>query len=175
MHQQTFAEIPFEQYRKSTRRERFLDEMNRVVPWAEFVAVIKPVYPKADGPASAGRSRTHAAPPLSATVVQPVRSGGGGGLVDSRAMRQFVGIDLGREPVPDETTICKFRHVLEAHELGTQLFIRIGEYLTKQGLQPTEAPSWMRPSSVRGVRRRTGRRSGIPCIKRRRGTSGISV
>ena len=56
-------------------------------------------------------------------------------LYDSRAMRQFVGIDLGREPVPDETTICKFRHLLEAPKLGAQLFARIGEYLTKQGLQ----------------------------------------
>jgi len=56
-------------------------------------------------------------------------------LYDSRAMRQFVGIDLGREPVPDETTICKFQHLLEAHELGKHLFARIGKYLTKQGLQ----------------------------------------
>ena len=50
MHQQTFAEIPFERYRKSTRREQFLNEMNRVVPWADLVAVIEPVYPKAEGP-----------------------------------------------------------------------------------------------------------------------------
>ncbi len=49
-------------------------------------------------------------------------------------MRQFVGIDLGREPVPDETTICKFRHLLEAHQLGEQLFARIGTYLAAQGL-----------------------------------------
>jgi IS5 family transposase len=49
-------------------------------------------------------------------------------------MRQLVGIDLGREPVPDETTICKFRHLLEAHELGKQLFARIGTYLAAQGL-----------------------------------------
>jgi transposase, IS5 family len=56
-------------------------------------------------------------------------------LYDSRAMRQFVGIDLGREPVSDETTICKFRHLLETHQLGQQLFARIGEYLTKQGLR----------------------------------------
>ena len=136
MHQQTFAEIPFEQYRKSTRRERFLDEMNRVVPWAELVAVIEPVYPKADGP---GRPpvgiermlRLHYLQQwfnLSDPAVEEA-------LYDSRAMRQFVGIDLGREPVPDETTICKFRHLLEAHELGKQLFARIGEYLTKRGLQ----------------------------------------
>ena len=136
MHQQTFAEIPFEQYRKSPRRERFLDEMNRVVPWAELVAVIEPVYPKADGP---GRPpvgiermlRLHCLQQwfnLSDPAVEEA-------LYDSRAMRQFVGIDLGREPVPDETTICKFRHLLEAHELGKQLFARIGEYLTKRGLQ----------------------------------------
>jgi IS5 family transposase len=52
-----------------------------------------------------------------------------------RAMRQFVGIDLGREPVPDETTICKFRHLLEAHQLGEQLFALIRTYLAEQGLQ----------------------------------------
>jgi IS5 family transposase len=56
-------------------------------------------------------------------------------LYDSRAMRQFVGIDLGREPVPDETTICKFRHLLEAHQLGEQLFALIRTYLAEQGLQ----------------------------------------
>lgn len=47
--QQTFAEATFEPYRKSTRRERFLDAMNRVVPWRELVAVIEPVSPKAEG------------------------------------------------------------------------------------------------------------------------------
>jgi IS5 family transposase len=136
MHQQTFAEVTFEQYHKSTRRERFLDEMNRVVPWAELVTVIEPVYPKADGP---GRPpvgvermlRLHCLQQwfnLSDPAVEEA-------LYDSRAMRQFVGIDLGREPVPDETTICKFRHLLETHRLGQQLFARIGEYLTKQGLQ----------------------------------------
>ena len=56
-------------------------------------------------------------------------------LYDSRAVRQFVGIDLGREPVPDETTLCKFRHLLEAHQLGEQLFALIRTYLAEQGLQ----------------------------------------
>lgn len=49
MPQSTFAEVTFEQYRKPTRRERFLDEMSRVVPWVELVAVVDPVYPKARG------------------------------------------------------------------------------------------------------------------------------
>ena len=134
--QQTFAEATFEQYRKPTRRERFLDEMNRVVPWAELVGVIEPVYPKADGP---GRPPVGIERMLRVLCLQqwfnlsdPAVEEA---LYDSRAMRQFVGIDLGREPVPDETTICKFRHLLEAHKLGAQLFARIGEYLTKQGLQ----------------------------------------
>jgi len=134
--QQTFAEASFEQYRKSTRRERFLDEMNRVVPWVELVAVIEPVYPKADGP---GRPPVGIERMLRVLCLQqwfnlsdPAVEEA---LYDSRAMRRFVGIDLGREPVPDETTICKFRHLLEAHQLGQQLFARIGEYLTKQGLQ----------------------------------------
>jgi len=135
MQQQTFAEVTFERYRKSTRRERFLDEMNRIVPWADLAAAIEPVYPKTEGP---GRPpvgvdrmlRIHCLPQwfnLSDPAVEEA-------LYDSRAMRQFVGIDLGREPVPDETTICKFRHLLEAHQLGEQLFARIEAYLAAQGL-----------------------------------------
>ena len=136
MQQSTFAEVSFQQYRKPIRRQRFLDEMNRVVPWADLAAAIAPVYPK---PESAGRPpvgvermlRIHCLQQwfnLSDPAVEEA-------LYDSRAMRQFVGIHLGREPVPDETTICKFRHLLEAHQVGRRLFARIGEYLAAQGLQ----------------------------------------
>ncbi len=99
MQQQTFADVSFERYRKPTRRERFLEEMNRVVPWADLAAAIEPVYPKAEGP---GR------PPVGVermlrihflqhwfTLSDPAVEEA---LYDSRAMRQFVGIDLGREP-----------------------------------------------------------------------------
>jgi IS5 family transposase len=109
--------------------------MNRIVPWADLVAAIKPIYPKAEGP---GRPpvgiermlRLHCLQQwfnLSNPAVEEA-------LYDSRALQQCVGIDLGREPVPDETTICKFRHLLEAHELGKQLFARIGTYLAAPGL-----------------------------------------
>ena len=136
MEQQTFAEGRFELYRKQTRRERFLDEMNRVVPWVDLVAVIEPVYPKAEGP---GRPpvgvermlRLHCLQPwfnLSDPAVEEA-------LYDSRAMRQFVGSDLGREPVPEETTTCTFRHLLEAPQRGKQLFARIGTHLATHGLQ----------------------------------------
>jgi IS5 family transposase len=56
-------------------------------------------------------------------------------LYDSLAMRSFVGIDLGREPAPDETTACKFRHLLEKHEIGRQLFEQVHIHLEKQGIK----------------------------------------
>lgn len=136
MQQQTFAEVTFEQYRKSTRRERFLDEMDRVIPWRELAAIIEPFYPKADG---AGRPPVGVERMLRIHCLQQWVNlsdpAGEEALYDSRAMRQFVGIDLGREPVPDETTICKFRHLLEAHQVGKRLFARIGEYLAAQGMK----------------------------------------
>ncbi len=136
MPQQTFAEATFEPYREATRREWFLDDMHRVVPWTDLVVVIEPVSFKADGsgrpPVGIDRMlRLHCLQQgvnLSDPAVEEA-------LYDSRAMRQFGGIDLGREPVPDETTICTVRHLLEAHELGKQLFAKIGEYVTTQGLQ----------------------------------------
>jgi IS5 family transposase len=56
-------------------------------------------------------------------------------LYDSRAMREFVGIDLGREAAPDETTICKFRHRLEEHKLGKQIFATVNAHLASQGFK----------------------------------------
>jgi IS5 family transposase len=56
-------------------------------------------------------------------------------LYDSQALRHFVGIDLGREPVPDETTICKFRHLMERHNLGDELFHLINTYLQENGMK----------------------------------------
>jgi transposase, IS5 family len=56
-------------------------------------------------------------------------------LYDSQAMRRFVGIDLGREPVPDETTVCRFRHLLEAHDLGRRLFDEVQRHLAAKGLK----------------------------------------
>jgi hypothetical protein len=96
MLQQTLAEVTFEHYRKPTRREQFLSEMNRVVPWTELVAMIEPVYPKAEGPGRppVGVERMLRLPclqqwfNLSDPAVEEV-------LYDSRAMRQFVGIDRG--------------------------------------------------------------------------------
>ena len=136
MRQQTLADEGFERYRKPTRRDQFLAEMDQVIPWSDLCKVIKPFYPK---PRGAGRPpvglermlRIHFLQHwfnLSDPAVEEA-------LYDSRAMRRFVGIDLGREPAPDETTVCKFRHLLEAHNLGDQLFVLINAYLQENGLK----------------------------------------
>lgn len=136
MHQKTFAESGFERYAKRTRREQFLDEMERVVPWGELCALIEPVYPKGDG---AGRPPVGLERMLRIHFLQhwfnladPAVEEA---LYDSNAMRRFVGIDLGKEPVPDETTVCKFRHLLEAHGLGEAIFKAVGRHLQSQGLK----------------------------------------
>lgn len=136
MRQKTFADNGFEKYRKPTRREIFLADMDEIIPWQELSEVIEPFYPRPEG---AGRPpigvermlRIHFLQHwfnLSDPAVEEA-------LYDSRAMRNFVGIDLGREPAPDETTICKFRHILEANDLGERLFMLIGKYLTENGMK----------------------------------------
>ena len=64
-------------------------------------------------------------------------------LYESRAMRQFVGVELGREPVPDETTICKLRHLMERHNLGDELFRLVNVYLEENGLKLSRGRLWM--------------------------------
>lgn len=160
MRQQTLAEGTFERYRKPTRRELFLSEMEQVIPWGELCKVIEPFYPQAEG---AGRPpvglermlRIHFLQHwfnLSDPAVEET-------LYDSRAMRKFVGIDLGREPAPDETTICKFRHLLEAHHLGKQLFALIGEYLAENGMKVSrgtivDATILNAPSSTKNLQKK---------------------
>lgn len=136
MRQHTLAESGFEQYRKTTRREQFLNEMERVVPWRELCALIEPVYPKGEG---RGRPPVGLERMLRIYFIQhwfnlsdPAVEEA---LYDSNALRRFVGIDLGREPVPDETTVCKFRHLLETHGLGERLFRAVGQHLQGQGLR----------------------------------------
>jgi transposase, IS5 family len=136
MRQQTLALANgFERYGKPTRRAEFLAAMEQVVPWAELCGLIEPHYPKSGNgrpPVGVERMlRIHFLQhwfSLSDPAVEEA-------LYDSLAMRGFVGIDLGREPVPDETTVCKFRHLLEQHGLGQQIFARVNGYLAEHGLK----------------------------------------
>lgn len=136
MRQKTLAEEGFEKYRKPTRREQFLTDMDQVIPWRELCDAIEPFYPRPEG---AGRRPVGIDRMLRIYFLQhwfnlsdPAAEEA---LYDSRAMRRFVGIDLGREPAPDETTICKFRHLLERHHLGDRLFELINEYLQENGMK----------------------------------------
>jgi IS5 family transposase len=136
MRQQSLADGSFEKYRKKTRKEVFLDEMDQIIPWQDLTAVIKPFYPE---PKGAGRRPKGIERMLRIHFLQhwfelsdPAAEEA---LYDSRAMRQFVGIDLGQEPVPDETTICKFRHLMERHNLGDELFRLVNVYLDENGLK----------------------------------------
>jgi transposase, IS5 family len=136
MKQISLAEGSFEAYGKATRREQFLADMQRVVPWQSLVALIEPVYPKQ---VCAGR------PPI--TLVKMLRiyflqqwydlsdPGVEEALYDSVSMRRFVGIDLGTEGAPDETTICKFRHLREAQHLRDQMFAAVNAHLAENGLR----------------------------------------
>ncbi len=125
----------FEQYRKPTKRDTFLATMEQIVPWQELCAVIEPHYPKAgNGRPPIGLERM-----LRMYFVQHwfnlADQACEEALLDSTALRRFVGIDLGRERVPDGTTLLKFRRLLEKHKLGEALFAKVGEVLQAQGLK----------------------------------------
>ena len=109
--------------------------MDRVVPWQELCALIEPVYPKAGN----GRPPKPLAQMLRIYFLQQwfdlSDPGAEEALYDSASMRSFVGLDLGREPVPDETTILNFRHLLETHELGRRLFEEVHVHLERQGIK----------------------------------------
>ncbi len=136
MKQQSLEATGFEKYRKKTRKEQFLDEMEQIIPWNELCEVIEPYYPK---PKGAGRKPIGLERMLRIHFLQHwfelSDPGAEEALYDSRAMRLFVGIDLGHEPVPDETTICNFRHLMERNNLGDELFRLVNVYLAENGLK----------------------------------------
>jgi len=133
--QMTLASTGFEKYGKTTRRAQFLAQMDAVVPWAQLCSLIEPVYPKA------GNGR----PPIDLELIVRVHflqhwfnlsdPAVEEALYDSLAMRAFAGVDLAEKPAPDETTMCKFRHLLEEHELGKRLFEEVGHHLQAKGLK----------------------------------------
>jgi IS5 family transposase len=140
MKQQTLAvaadqNAEYERYRRPTKRDAFLATMEQIVPWAELCSVIEPHYPKAGG----GRPPVGLERMLRMYFVQHwfnlADAACEDALLDSTALRRFVGIDLGRERVPDATTLLKFRRLLEKHKLGEALFAKVGEVLHAHGLK----------------------------------------
>ena len=139
MKQQTLAmaadQTGYEQYRKPTRRDEFLATMEAIVPWAALCEVIEPHYPKA------GNGR----PPIGLERMLRIHFiqhwfnladlACEEALYDSASLRRFVGIDLGCEPVPDATTMLRFRRLLNANKLGEALFARVGKELQARGIK----------------------------------------
>lgn len=130
----TFAGLAYENKKKKTRRERFLDEMDEVIPWDELTQVIIQHYPKAGN----GRQPMPLEWMLRIYFLQqwyglsdPAMEDA---LYDIESMRRFAGIDLELDAIPDETTILNFRHLLEKHNLTKKLFDQINHYLTARGL-----------------------------------------
>jgi len=140
MKQQTFAmaadsQSGYEQYRKPTRRDEFLKTMEAIVPWSALCAVIEPHYPKAGN----GRSPIGLERMLRIHFIQHwfnlADLACEEALYDSASLRRFVGIDLGREPVPATTTLLKFRRLLNDNQLGEALFAQVGRVLQSKGIK----------------------------------------
>jgi IS5 family transposase len=120
----SFASLAYENKKKKTRREQFLQEMNKVIPWSELLQVIEKYYPKAGN----GRQPMPMERMLRVYFMQqwyglsdPAMEDA---LYDIESMRRFADIDLSVDVVPDETTILNFRHMLEKHNLTKQIFER---------------------------------------------------
>jgi IS5 family transposase len=117
----SFSEAEFAAKRRVTRRERFLADMERVIPWQDVLSIIEPYYPKG----KRGRPPIGLARMLRGYLVQQwyglSDEGVEDAITDSQALRGFVGIDLSREAVPDATTLLQFRHLLEEKELSVRI------------------------------------------------------
>ena len=132
--QRTFASVAWNQKGKVTRRERFLAEMDAVIPWERLIALIEPHYPKAGN----GRQPLGVEKMLRIYFMQqwfnlsdPEAEDA---IYDSESMRRFARVELGDDVVPDETTILRFRHLLEKHRLTEVIFEAVKDLLAERRL-----------------------------------------
>jgi IS5 family transposase len=132
--QHTFAGLAWTAKKKRTRRELFLAEMDAVIPWAGLLALVAPHYRTGQG----GRPAMPLERMLRIYFLQhwydlsdPAAEDA---LYDSEAMRRFVGLELGEDAIPDETTILHFRHLLERHQLTEAMFALVRGLLEERGL-----------------------------------------
>ena len=122
--------------KKRTKRERFLGEMEKVVPWKALLELIEPHYPKTSS--KGGRPPYPLATMLRIHLLQqwydlsdPAMEDA---LIEVPTMRRFAGINMISDRIPDETTILTFRHLLERHDLGQQIFEVVKAHLKVNGM-----------------------------------------
>src|SRR5712671_4579953 len=132
--QGSFSQAEYAGKKKQTRRDKFLAEMEQVVPWARLVDRLQPFYPKGErGRPPVGLERmlrVYFLQQWYALADEALEDA----LYDSQALRSFAGIDLGREAVPDATTLLNFRHLLERHDLARRIFEEVGALLGEKQL-----------------------------------------
>jgi IS5 family transposase len=136
MKQQTFAsQLSFEKYGRKSRREVFLDEMEQVVPWPELQALVEPHYPKSGN----GRRPVGLEIMLRTYFMQQWFNLSDPGVeeafYESATLRRFAGVDLGVAPAPDETTVLRFRHLLEKHDLCGAMLETVNLHLEAKGIR----------------------------------------
>ncbi|MFP5431444.1 MAG: IS5 family transposase [Gammaproteobacteria bacterium] len=134
MKQLSLAATDFVKKPKQTRREKFLSEMESVVPWTRLLAAIEPFYPKAGN----GRRPYELPTMLRIHFMQHWFSYSDAAmeeaLHDMPLLRRFSGLDAGSDTLPDETTILNFRHLLQSHGLSSRLLAEVNALLTEKGL-----------------------------------------
>ena len=136
MRQRTFAsQAEFQKYGRKSRRELFLDGMEFVVPWSGLLALVRPHYAKAGN----GRRPVGLEIMVRTYFVQQWFNLSDPGveeaLYESPVLQRFVGVDLGAAPAPDETTICRFRHLLEKHDLCGMMLDAVNIHLEAKGIK----------------------------------------
>jgi IS5 family transposase len=134
MKQTTFASAAWDKKGKVTRRERFLGEMDAVIPWEHLNRLIEPHYPKAGNgtqPMPQERMLRIYFMQQWFNLSDPAMEDA---LYDSESMRRFAGIELSEDAIPDETTILRFRHLLEKHYLTQAIFAQIRTLLEQKRL-----------------------------------------
>jgi IS5 family transposase len=134
MRQATLASgTGFEVHARLTRKAEFLAKMDKLMPWGEFCQLIEPYYPKVgNGRPPVGLERILRMYWI-ANWFNLADEACEEALYDVALFREFCGFDLGRERIPDATTLLKFRHLLEKHEIGQAMLERVNELLMASG------------------------------------------
>lgn len=134
MRQTTFSDIEYSNRRRKTKREQFLDAMESIIPWDRWVGLIRPYYPAG----RRGRPPKDIEKMLRMYLMQSwfnlSDEGIEDAIYDSYAMRKFMKLDFLNEQVPDATTLLKFRHLIEKHKIGEQIFQDVTNRLEQCGL-----------------------------------------
>ena len=134
MDQQSFSSLDYAHKKKRTKRDIFLGEMDAAVPWARLEALIGPHYTRP----RKGRPQMPLSVMLRIYFLQQWYGlsdpGAEEALYDIHSMRNFAGLELGRDAIPDETTILNFRHLLEHHKLTQALFAVVKSWLEEHSL-----------------------------------------